>query len=221
MLTAAFILGFTGSLHCVGMCGPIALLVNGVGKKQYFVNRMVYHIGRTTTYMAFGLIMGLMGKVFQFDGWQSYLSVAGGVLILIFLLLPVVKTQIPIATSLYLKLKTALGAQLRSQHMHSKFLTGILNGFLPCGLVYSALVVALVQPTLQQSVMAMAIFGLATVPALFMFTSSAGYIQRYFPMSVNTLQKIALVAVAVIMIWRGVAFAYPDVIPGSSILCHS
>jgi sulfite exporter TauE/SafE len=87
--------------------------------------------------------------------------------------------------------------------------------------VYSALVIALVQPSLEYSVLAMALFGLATIPALFIFTGSAKLIQQVLPISINSLQRITLVAVAVLMIWRGVAFAFPDVIPGSEILCHS
>jgi uncharacterized protein len=221
MLTAAFILGLTGSLHCVGMCGPIALLVKGNTKKQYMINRVAYHLGRTFTYMTLGLIMGLMGKIFQFGGWQSYLSVGGGVIILIFLLLPTLQVKIPVLSSLIIKLKSLLGKHLRSGKIYSNGLTGMLNGFLPCGLVYSALVLALVQPSLEYSVLSMALFGLATVPALFIFTGSAKLIQHLLPISINSLQRITMVIVAVLMIWRGVAFAFPDVIPGSEILCHS
>jgi sulfite exporter TauE/SafE len=221
VLATAFILGFTGSLHCVGMCGPIALLIQGNNKRQYIINRMAYHVGRTTTYMMLGLIMGLMGKIFQFGGWQSYLSVGGGLVILLFLLIPSIQGTIPLLSRLVIKLKSLLGKYLHSGKIYSNALTGMLNGFLPCGLVYSALVLALVQPSLEYSVLAMALFGLATIPALFIFTGSAKLIQQVLPISINSLQRVTLVIVAVLMIWRGVAFAFPDVIPGSEILCHS
>lgn len=221
MLLTAFILGLTGSLHCVGMCGPIALLIQGNNKKQFIVNRVAYHTGRTFTYMMFGLVMGLMGKVFQFNGWQSYLSVGGGVLILLFLFLPTTQFVIPVLSSVVIKLKLMLGKQLRSGNIYSGFLTGLLNGFLPCGLVYSALVLALIQPSLEYSVLAMGMFGLATIPVLYLFTGSANLIHQFLPVSINSLQRIALFLVAALMIWRGVAFALPDVIPGSEVLCHS
>jgi sulfite exporter TauE/SafE len=221
MLTASFILGLTGSLHCVGMCGPIALLIHGSNRRQLIINRVAYHLGRTATYMMFGLIMGLMGKIFQFGGWQSYLSVGGGLIILLFLVMPVFQSKIPVLSTLVVKLKSLLGKHLRSEKIYSNVLTGMLNGFLPCGLVYSALVLALVQPSLEYSVLAMAFFGLATIPALFIFTGSAKLIQQVLPISINSLQRITLVVVAVLMIWRGVAFAFPDLIPGSEILCHS
>jgi sulfite exporter TauE/SafE len=203
------------------MCGPIALLVNGNNRRQYGINRVAYHLGRTVTYMMLGLVMGLMGKVFQFGGWQSYLSLGGGVLIILFLLVPSIQSRIPVLSPLVVKLKLLLGKYLRSGKLYANLLTGMLNGFLPCGLVYSALVIALVQPSLEYSVLAMALFGLATIPALFIFTGSAKLIQQVLPISINSLQRITLVAVAVLMIWRGVAFAFPDVIPGSEILCHS
>lgn len=221
MLATAFILGLTGSLHCVGMCGPIALLIQGNGRGYYFSNRIAYHLGRTVTYMMLGLVMGLMGKIFQFDGWQSYLSIGGGLIILLFLLMPAIQGKIPLLSILVIKLKSLLGKHLRSGKIYSNALTGMLNGFLPCGLVYSALVLALVQPSLQYSLLSMALFGLATIPALFIFTGSAKLIQQVLPISINSLQRVTLVIVAVLMIWRGVAFAFPDVIPGSEILCHS
>jgi uncharacterized protein len=221
MMLAIFIVGLTGSLHCVGMCGPIALLINGTNKRQYLFNRLAYHAGRTTTYMLLGLIMGLMGKIFQFGGLQSFLSLAGGAMIIALLVVPAFKRTIPFFSSAFIQLKTLLGKHLLSKSIYSKFLTGLLNGFLPCGLVYSALILALVQPSLQRSVLAMALFGLSTVPALIAFTISANSLQKLLPVSVSTLQKVALVAVAVIMIWRGMAFALPEVIPGSAIICHS
>jgi sulfite exporter TauE/SafE len=171
--------------------------------------------------MMLGLVMGLMGKVFQFGGWQSYLSLGGGVLIILFLLVPSIQSRIPVLSPLVVKLKLLLGKYLRSGKLYANLLTGMLNGFLPCGLVYSALEIALVQPSLEYSVLAMALFGLATIPALFIFTGSAKLIQQVLPISINSLQRITLVAVAVLMIWRGVAFAFPDVIPGIEILCHS
>jgi sulfite exporter TauE/SafE len=221
MVTAAFILGLTGSLHCVGMCGPIALLISGNNRKQYIINRIAYHLGRTVTYMTMGLVMGLMGKIFQFGGWQSYLSLGGGAIIILFLLAPSIHAKIPIFSTLFVKLKSLLGKHLRSGKLYSNVLTGLLNGFLPCGLVYSALLLALVQPSIEYSVLAMALFGLATIPALFIFTGSARLIQQILPISISSLQRITMVVVAVLMIWRGVAFAFPDVVPGSEILCHS
>ena len=219
MLVTAFILGLTGSLHCVGMCGPIAMLIHGGNRQQYLYNRIAYHVGRTLTYMLLGLVTGLLGKIFLFGGLQSYLSLAGGGMIIALLVVPAFK--VPFFTTAFIRLKALLGKHLRSSTLGSKFLTGLLNGFLPCGLVYSALVLALVQPSLQFSVLAMALFGAGTIPALVAFALSATSIQKVLPVSISTIQKITLAAVAGIMIWRGMAFALPDVIPGSEIICNS
>ena len=220
MLLTAFILGITGSLHCVGMCGPIALLVNAGNRSRHIVNRIAYNLGRTITYMMLGLIMGLMGKIFQFGGWQSYLSLGGGILILLFLIIPS-QSNVPLLSTLLLKLKLLLGSHLRSGKIYSGLLTGMLNGFLPCGLVYSALVLALVQSSLEYSVLVMGLFGLGTIPALIIFSGSAKWFQQFLPISINSLQRVTLVVVALFMIYRGMAFAYPEIVPGSAIVCHS
>ena len=88
MIWAAFILGITGSLHCVGMCGPIALLIQGKTGNYYLLNRLTYHIGRTLTYMLMGAAVGLLGKLLQFGGLQRVSSLAGGIMIILFIPLP-------------------------------------------------------------------------------------------------------------------------------------
>jgi len=222
MILAAFILGITGSLHCVGMCGPIAILINGRSKSQYLINRLMYHAGRTFTYIMMGMIVGVLGKIFRFGGLQSILSLAGGIVIIGLLFLPSVSpVTFPKLSALINKLKRALGNQLRTQKPYSTMLTGVLNGFLPCGLVYSALALALVQSTVQESAFVMAAFGLGTVPVLLAFTYSATVMKKVIPFSVTKLQRVVLFAVAVIMIWRGVAFHLPEVFPGNTTTCHS
>lgn len=223
MIFAAFILGLTGSLHCVGMCGPIAMLIHGKTKNQYLLNRLAYHTGRTLTYMVMGIAIGMLGKIFRLGGIQSVLSIVGGALIAGMILLPRISffASFSPASKLVMKVKSALGKHLRSHHLYSTFLTGLFNGLLPCGLVYSALALALVQSTVQESVLVMALFGLGTVPALLVFTYSANLIQKILPFSVSKLQRASLLLVAAIMIWRGVMFSWPEVLPGDTTTCHT
>ena len=206
------ILGIMGSLHCVGMCGPIAMLVSGNSKRQYIANRLTYHLGRTITYMTMGLAVGLVGRIFQLGSMQSMLSLVGGAVILIFLFLPRI-TFLPSSSILIYKLKGLLSNAIRSRGTYATLFTGILNGFLPCGLVYSALALALVQSSTQESVIVMAVFGLGTIPALLAFTYSANVMKRVMPFSVNKFQRVALLAVALIMIWRGLMFGWPQAMP--------
>lgn len=223
MIWAAFILGITGSLHCVGMCGPIALLIQGRSKNQYLMNRLTYHVGRTVTYMAMGAVVGFLGTLFRFGGMQSVLSLTGGAIIILFLFLPKMTDVSRLApfTKVITNIKLKLGSHLRSQKLYAVFLTGVLNGFLPCGLVYSALALSLVQLTVLESMMVMGVFGLGTIPALLAFTYSANFFKKWVPFSASKLQRLALVVVALIMIWRGVVFSFPEVFPGETTTCHS
>jgi hypothetical protein len=221
MILAAFLLGVTGSLHCMGMCGPIALMANHSSKK-FLANRLLYNAGRIITYAAFGLAIGSLGRIVRLDLYQSLLSLAGGLLVLTFLFIPGIQAFIsPLFTRPMAVIKNSLGHQLRSGHSYATLFTGMLNGFLPCGLVYSALVVALVQPQVQESVLVMVMFGLGTVPALLVFAYSANAFQRLLPFSIQTLQKIAMVTVAALMIWRGIAIHFPEVFPGATTVCHT
>jgi sulfite exporter TauE/SafE len=204
------------------MCGPIAMLINGKTKNQYVVNRLAYHTGRTFTYITMGVMVGLLGKIFRVGGIQSILSLAGGVIIIVMLVMPHSTFKLFPSVSIFInKLKHALSKQLRSQKMYATMLTGVLNGFLPCGLVYSALALALIQNTIQESGVVMAAFGLGTVPALLAFTYSAGFIKKILPFPVIKLQRVALLVVALVMIWRGILFSWPQVLPGDTTTCQS
>ena len=83
MLWTAFLLGFLGSFHCVGMCGPIALAIGGQGNKKFLVNKVVYHLGRSLTYAFLGLIVGSVGFSLSLAGVQQGLSIGMGLLVVL------------------------------------------------------------------------------------------------------------------------------------------
>lgn len=206
MLVAAFILGFTGSLHCVGMCGPIAMIVGGKAQQHVIVYRLLYNFGRTLTYVAMGIVVGLLGKIIQWGSVQGKISIGVGVLILLLLAIPKVQTYfLPSLSKVVLRLKQSFGRQLQSKKFSAALVTGIFNGFLPCGLVYAALAIALVQSNLSGSAMAMALFGLGTIPAMLMAAYSWQVIRKVVPWSFQRIQTVMLVLVAVLMIWRGLS----------------
>src|SRR3974390_1678418 len=81
---AAFVLGLVGSLHCAGMCGPLALALPAVGKTTpgYLSGRLAYNLGRIITYCALGLVFGLVGKTLLLAGIQRWVSISLGVALL-------------------------------------------------------------------------------------------------------------------------------------------
>lgn len=148
-LWGGFLIGFLGSFHCVGMCGPIALAlpIGQASNLQLVISRILYNLGRIVTYTFFGAIFGLFGKGIAFAGLQRYASITVGVFILLYYLLPgKFKGKLSISKP-YLLLsnfvKKTFSKLIKKGSPQSLFLFGIINGFLPCGFVYVALAGAL------------------------------------------------------------------------------
>ncbi len=206
MLITAFLLGLTGSLHCVGMCGPIALMVNARTNSSMLINRLLYNSGRTVTYVLMGVVVGMLGKIVLWGGIQAKVSIGVGVLILVALLIPKVQQLFLPSLSFYVfRLKQAFSKHLKSTKPFSALFTGVLNGFLPCGLVYAALAIALIQVTPYDSALVMLLFGLGTVPAMLAAAYSWQAIRKIIPWSFQRIQTAMLIVVAVVMIWRGLS----------------
>ncbi|HRJ30395.1 MAG TPA: sulfite exporter TauE/SafE family protein [Cyclobacteriaceae bacterium] len=206
MYIAAFLLGLTGSLHCVGMCGPIASMVQGTTGKKILINRLLYNIGRTTTYVLMGVAVGLLGKIVQWGGVQGKVSIAVGAAIILTLFIPNVQSVfLPSLSRIVLKLKGVFAVHMNSKRAVSSWLTGMFNGFLPCGLVYAALAIALIQTTPLQSALVTMLFGLGTIPALLAAAFSWQALRRVIPWSFQRIQTAMLIVVAVVMIWRGLS----------------
>ena len=226
MLWTAFLLGLAGSLHCAGMCGPLALALpaTGSGTVGYVSGRLAYNLGRIVTYSLLGVVFGLLGKSLSLIGIQRWLSIGAGTVILLGLLLsrraflgtPMVKTVG--------WLKSGFGALLRRRTLASLGLMGLLNGLLPCGLVYAACVGAAATGSLALSTGYMALFGLGTVPLML----GIGLSGRALPMALRfKLQQLVPVSLGVVgglLILRGLAlgipYLSPDLAAGICAHCH-
>jgi uncharacterized protein len=95
LLSGAFLLGFAGSFHCLGMCGPIALSISGRSDNDAtrFLHHLLYFSGKTFTYGSLGLLFGLFGQGLVLAGWQQGLSIAMGVIMLLLVLVSIFKTS--------------------------------------------------------------------------------------------------------------------------------
>ena len=145
MLYSALIFGFISSLHCVGMCGPIAMMLpidqNNSFKKWSQI--ATYQLGRVVAYASLGLLCGVLGSGFFFAGFQQQLSILVGVLMILIAIIPEKKlAQYNFSKPIYKLIstvKTQLGLQFKNKSYKSLFLIGLFNGYLPCGMVYVAL----------------------------------------------------------------------------------
>ncbi len=219
MLYTAFIFGLISSFHCIGMCGPIAMMLpvdrNNQAKKTLQI--ITYHIGRLSAYATIGLIFGLLGKGFFLAGMQQKLSIFIGIAMIFTILIPEkifakYNFSKPIF-KLISKIKTTLGNQFKNKSFKSLFIIGLLNGFLPCGMVYVALFGAIAMQSASFGIIYMLLFGLGTVPMM----SSIVYINSYLTVPIrNKIQKaipIIAVVLGVLFILRGLGLGIPYVSP--------
>ena len=223
--TVAFILGLLGSLHCAAMCGPLqlALPMPPGGPGRLVAGRIIYQLGRIATYCLMGVLAGFVGRSFFLAGFQRWLSITLGVAILVgWLVSKKISVSAPV-TRLVLRLKAAMSAQLQRRSFRALALLGLLNGLLPCGLVYVALAGAVAQETILHGVGYMAAFGLGTSPMLLAISLSG----KMFPVSVRTQFRraipVGVCLLAGLLILRGMSlgipYVSPDLTPGAAAAC--
>lgn len=217
-LLAAISLGFLGSFHCIGMCGPIALSipVKRTSELSVLTGSLIYNSGRIITYTCLGLFFGLLGQGFALAGWQNILSISVGILILGVLFLPklsLFSINTGIIYHLLGKLKSRLHQLFGIHTMRALFFIGLLNGLLPCGLVYLGIAGALATGDLINGALFMAAFGLGTFPAMIAITAARDYIDIRFRERVRKVVPVFVGVMAVLLILRGMNLGIPYVSP--------
>ena len=223
MLLSAFILGLVGSLHCAGMCGPLALAVPAVNPSRsgLLVSRLLYNAGRIATYTAIGALFGLVGETLSLAGFQGWLSLAAGAFILLGLIFAKASLNNP-AANLVIRIKRIFGSLLRLRSYPALFALGAVNGLLPCGLVYVAAAAATATGHILTAAEYMVAFGLGTLPVLLAIPILGRKIA--FNFNYQKLVPISVALVALMLILRGLAldipFISPDLAAGHCSACH-
>ncbi len=214
-LWTAFTIGLFGSLHCVGMCGPIACALpnQGNGRSALIGNALLYNLGRTLTYSFFGAIIGVAGRGLHLAGFQQYMSIGLGVMLLVIALFSInVETnllRLPGLNQLVFRLKSNLGRLLKGSGVNTSFFIGLLNGLLPCGLVYMAVVGALSTGGIGSGMAYMALFGLGTLPLMLATGLAGNFAGNRFRTALRKAYPFFLVFFAVLFIFRGLNFHVP------------
>lgn len=219
MLASALVLGLLGSLHCLGMCGPIAFMLpldqaNTVKKTGQL---SIYHFGRLLAYGIIGVLFGLLGKGLSLFGIQQKLSIGIGVLMIVLVLIPGkylngYRLLSPVY-SLIGKVKSKLGAELKKKTPDTFLTIGFLNGFLPCGLVYMALLGAIAMGNALEGGLYMMIFGLGTVPLMSLVVYSKGMLSTSIKSRIQKLIPVFVVIIGILFIVRGLGLGIPYVSP--------
>lgn len=192
------------------MCGPIAMMlpVDRSNEAKKAVQIMLYHLGRLVSYGSLGLVFGLLGKGFYLAGMQQQLSIFVGILMILIVVIPEkIFMKYNFSKPVYRiisKVKSSLGNQFKKKSNSALFTIGLLNGFLPCGLVYAALFGALAMQNMSLGVLYMVLYGLGTIPMLSAAVYISGFLNGNFR---NKLQKVIPVVTIIIgglFILRGI-----------------
>ena len=221
MLYSAFILGLISSLHCIGMCGPIAMMlpVEHENEAKKVTQIVTYHLGRLTAYATIGLIFGLMGRGFFLAGLQQKMSIFIGVAMIIAVLIPEkVFSRYNFSKPVYKiisKTKSRLGSQFKNRSYKSLFTIGLLNGFLPCGMVYIALFGAIAMQSAGFGILYMLLFGLGTIPLMTVVVYVHSLIKLPFRNKIQKTIPYVAIIIGVLFILRGLGLGIPYVSPSN------
>lgn len=230
LIFSALGMGLLGSLHCVGMCGPIALALPVGGEKaaykRYYI--FLYSLGRAVTYAAMGIVFGAFGYSIFLSPYQSLISIGLGLLLLINFF----STWLFKKDFLHFKWPVSMtsGLYRSSRELTQKSLSflsmGMVNGLLPCGLVYTALAGAVVAGTPIAGALFMFMFGLGTWPLLALMAFYGKRILTRFPLSFINISRAMMLMMALLFIIRGMQLDIPylspavDTAKGSFSCCH-
>lgn len=233
IISSGLIMGAVGSLHCIGMCGPLALALPLQNRSNWsrIGGGALYNFGRVTTYALLGLALGLAGQVFLSGKAQQILSITLGAGILIYLFLPVkFKATTAVATTAnrpLMFLRQQLAKLFGSKNYSSNYLIGVLNGLLPCGLVYLAITSSFLAGTAVKGSLFMASFGLGTFPAMLAVVYFGQYMTSQFRFRLRKAVPVFLFLMGTLLILRGMNLGIPFVSPvlpdaanATAISCH-
>jgi len=217
ILITALVLGLMGSFHCAGMCGPIALSLplHGSNWWQKAAGGIIYNLGRTVPYGIMGALFGLIGQGFHWLGFQQLISILMGSFMIASVLLPFLFKQ---SQSLNFEfftapLRKAIQRMFQMRSYSGLFLVGLLNGLLPCGLVYLAIAGAIGTGSVYYGIAFMVLFGLGTIPMMLFISMLGNFLSIPIRNKINKAIPYLIVVIGAIFILRGLSLGIPYLSP--------
>jgi sulfite exporter TauE/SafE len=215
----AFLTGLAGSLHCIGMCGPLSMAFLGKGKAGQ-AKIWLYHAGRLWVYVMLGMLAGWLSAGFYFIGLQRLVAVGSGMVVL-FALFNNFHFKMPWPEKLKQKLLTLFHKTHSGKGSDKWLWLGMINGIIPCGLVYIALAASITSGSLFTGGLYMLFFGLGTFPLLLL-----NLLPRMFSFEVKpfwqrrVIPALSLVA-AIIFFLRGMPNLSANISKDTKSACHT
>jgi len=214
---AAISIGFLGSAHCAGMCGPILVAINN-GKTRKFL--LLHHVGRLLTYATFGAIAGAIGHSFSWMGIQQNFSIAIGILLVAGVITLPFSKRISFLETAISKISLKAHQTIHQKQLSktsTRFLLGMANGILPCGLVYLAIAGAANTFTPWDGALFMVFFGLGTIPALFAMTELGKHLSNSYRSKIRKVIPVTIFIMGCLLIVRGLDLGIPYLSPKAAL----
>lgn len=227
----ALFTGLLGSLHCLGMCGPLALAlpVGGLSPRRVAWSRLAYSVGRMGTYAALGAVVGWLGERVALGGLARSVSIVAAVTLLL--------TQLPARWVSFRPLHAASAAlrqrvmpMVKRRSLVGMTGLGVVNGLLPCGLLYVGLANAAASATVLGGAACMGLFGLGTLPAFGAAWALPQVLGASARLRVQRLMPVVPFLIAALLVLRGLNLGIPYLSPAAPVptaqnlsagpLCH-
>lgn len=223
------LLGLAGSLHCVGMCGPLmlALPLPDSARRAVVVQILLYQSGRILSYSALGVLFGLLGKGIAIAGFQQILSLFSGVFIIAMAIMAWrferLVTALPGFGAFTRAIQQQLGKMMRKHSTSGSIAVGMLNGLLPCGMVYAALAGAISTTNSVDGGIFMALFGIGTLPLLLTVNLAGRSMGFKWRTKMKMVQPILLTLAGILLLQRGLHLdlsLFESAVPKAGYECH-
>lgn len=206
----AVIMGLAGSLHCAGMCSPLAMAITS--KKPFLPFKLVYNTGRILTYGLLGALAAGFGSLFMLTSYQSLLSFSIGAVFLLMGIGAISGVRIPYLTEglnrFTSRLKRMFNFWLQRKGLAPVFFMGMLNGLLPCGLTYLAMTYCFILPKAVDGFFYMLLFGVGTWPVMIGITWLMGLGFKRITVNYQKITTIVFIAIGIWMVAR--SFTSPE-----------
>ncbi|MFY9153687.1 MAG: sulfite exporter TauE/SafE family protein [Prolixibacteraceae bacterium] len=212
-------IGLIGSFHCIGMCGPIVVALPL--KKHNLISKItgafLYNSGRVITYSILGVLFGMLGRGIRLAGFQQWTSILLGVAMIVSVLFPFVFHEKITIGNLFSGFAARLINRLRKlftdRSYSSLLMIGLLNGLLPCGLVYVAIAGAISSGNVLSGAIFMMMFGFGTIPLLITATLASDAIGHRIRLKMQRVVPYFVFVLGVLFILRGMSLGIPFVSP--------
>ena len=204
MWWTALLLGLAGSLHCAGMCSPLAMAV--INGKPFLLSSILYNGGRVFIYSLLGILAASFGTVLHLTQYQQIVSILLGSIFLLIgvggsstMNVPYLSKGVALFT---VRLKQAFGSILHKKSLTVPLILGMLNGLLPCGLTYLALTACLILPAASDGFLFMIYFGLGTWPVMIGLTKLWNIARLKNIFKLTYLSRVTMVAIGILLLLR-------------------